>query len=794
VRNELWRQARAVPSLDLRFADNKSLVDATTGQNLVTFTRASSGTYVGSDGLIKTAVTNLLLRSEEFDNASWSKTASSVTANTIVAPNGTVTADKLVEDTSTGGHVLVQGSSGIPDSASVCVSCYCKAAERSWVAITVTDKAAIINRRWFNLSNGTQGATNGTISAFSATNVGDGWYRIAVTASVGTGASTPGVRISLGVADNTASYTGDGTSGIYLWGAQLEQSSTVGEYIPTTSTINSAPRFDHNPTTGESLGLLVEESRTNSLVQSEDFSTTWTQSNVTVTTNTVTAPDGTTTADTFGPVVGDGLTTTRFLRQTPALTTQQAYTLSVFVKVGTATINGIALFVSDQTATNIFRGNFNLFTLGTTAGSTGWATPTSTIIPYPNGWYRCILSGVTSTAHTSLRAIIYLNQFGTTADTYGTIHIWGAQLEAGAFPTSYIPTTTATVTRSADVASITGASFGTTRTNLLLQSEQFNYAAWTKVASTITSNAATAPSGSVTADKIVEGSANTAHYLISSATAMTSGTTYVGSVYAKASERTILQLTFQGATHGSSYYANFDLATGTLGASGGAGLVATITSADNGWYRCSIAAPATTTASGGLVTLLGSNINGGRLMVYTGDGTSGLLLWGAQLEVGSAVTPYIPTTTAAVSVFESSWYRQDEGTVFTSWTAAGFTIRPVTVNDGTGNNAISVATTTTSAGQSIYVSGSFQGTAGITGSYSSGTPYRQASAYRSNDAIDSINGTLGVVDTSCSVPSVTQALIGQGRNGASQPSNGTIRRLTYWPTRLGNEVLQTITQ
>jgi hypothetical protein len=58
-------------------------------------------------------------------------------------------------------------------------------------------------------------------------------------------------------------YTGDGTSGIYLWGAQLEQSTTVGEYIPTTSTINSAPRFDHDPTTGESLGLLVEESRTN---------------------------------------------------------------------------------------------------------------------------------------------------------------------------------------------------------------------------------------------------------------------------------------------------------------------------------------------------------------------------------------------------------------------------------------------------------------------------------------------------------------------------------------------------
>ena len=58
ARNDLWRRARAVPSLDLRFAESKSLVDAASGQSLVTFTRASSGTYVGSDGLIKTATTN----------------------------------------------------------------------------------------------------------------------------------------------------------------------------------------------------------------------------------------------------------------------------------------------------------------------------------------------------------------------------------------------------------------------------------------------------------------------------------------------------------------------------------------------------------------------------------------------------------------------------------------------------------------------------------------------------------------------------------------------------------------
>jgi hypothetical protein len=261
---------------------------------------------------------------------------------------------------------------------------------------------------------------------------------------------------------------------VYAWGAQLEQSSTVGEYIPTTSTINSAPRFDHKPITGESLGLLVEESRTNNVLQSEDFATTWTLNNINVSTNSVVAPDGTATADTIAPPT-DGLTITRFLRQNPALTTQQAYTLSVFVKAGTATTNGIGLYVSDSTATNNFRSNFNLFNLTTSPAGSGWATPTATIVPYPNGWYRCILSGVTSTAHTSLRANIYLSFFGNVADTYGSIHIWGAQLEAGAFPTSYIPTTSSTVTRAADVASISDGPSGSNFSSWYNQAESTAY-------------------------------------------------------------------------------------------------------------------------------------------------------------------------------------------------------------------------------------------------------------------------------------------------------------------------------
>ena len=190
--------------------------------------------------------------------------------------------------------------------------------------------------------------------------------------------------------------------------------------------------------------------------------------------------------------------------------------------------------------------------------------------------------------------------------------------------------------------------------NLLTYSEQFDNAAWTQFQSSVTANAATAPDATTTADKFIPNATLNGHYLISSATSMTSGTTYVGTVYAKASEQTVLQLTFQGASHGSTYYANFNLSNGTLGNTGGAGVVATITPVSAGWYRCSIAAAATATASAGLVVLSVTSTTDGRLPTYLGDGTSGLYLWGAQLNLSpmaggitSSLSTYYPTTASA---------------------------------------------------------------------------------------------------------------------------------------------------
>jgi hypothetical protein len=415
VKNELWRRARAVPSLDLRFADNKSLVDATTGQNLVTFTRASSGTYVGSDGLIKTAVTN-------------------------------------------------------------------------------------------------------------------------------------------------------------------------------------EPRFDHNPTTGESLGLLVEESGTNLLLQSNMFNTTWTNSNSSETATAGIAPDGTNTAWELRDT-SDASAAAHSLLQSVPFTSGNAYTFTVWMKAGTLNEGGIAIPSAAFGAVLINRIN-----LSTGAVISTSVNSTTVVTPFGDGWYRIALTA-TATATASGSVQIRSMNGGTTyiGTGTGTVLIWGAQLEADAFPTSYIPTTSSTVTRAADVASISGSNF-------------------------------------------------------------------------------------------------------------------------------------------------------------------------------------------------SSWYRQDEGTVFADVPGIYSTAAAFTFSDGTNNNRILLDHGTNTRRCRIVTGGADQ--ASLTSSYTYGSPIKSAAAYILDNSALANNGSLSAnsPDTSCTIPTAIDRL-NIGSNATSAAQAGTsIRRLTYWPQRLPNSTLQTITQ
>jgi hypothetical protein len=445
-------------SLDLPFARTKTL------DPRVSFTRvgsaANAATYVGSDGLIKTAVTNLLLRSEEFGDASWTKANLTVTANAVIAPNGTLTADKLVENTANDQHIIYQSLSG----TGRILSFYAKAAERTWV--TIWGSGGGISR--VNLTTGATG-TVAPGAIIVTQNVGNGWYRISVT---DTNASFQVIGVAQ--SDASISYTGDGTSGIYVWGAQLEQASTVGDYVPTGATINSAPRFDHNPTTGESLGLLVEEARTNNLTYSEDASQWLTPTNITLSQNQTVAPDGASTADQYLETVTNGL----HVQSSPGFlfVTGTTYTYSVFVK----SIGGRNFTIGYPPT--LFTNRFARFTLsgsGFVQGSD--AGVTADIQAYANGWYRCratntCVSGTGSRVDNFITDSSYSISYA--GDVTKGLFIWGAQLEAGAFPTSYIPTTTATVTRAADVSQITGSNFS----SFYNQTEGTVFAGWSSFA------------------------------------------------------------------------------------------------------------------------------------------------------------------------------------------------------------------------------------------------------------------------------------------------------------------------
>jgi hypothetical protein len=223
------------------------------------------------------------------------------------------------------------------------------------------------------------------------------------------------------------------------------------------SAADNVARFDHNPVTGESLGLLIEEQRTNSFERSEEFDNAyWTKANSSITANTIIAPDGTLTGD---KLVEDTTTGEHTMLRSLNYTSGVAYTLSCYVKAGGQNFVVLQFSSAFSGAGLVTRAWFNLSngTVGTLANS-----PTASIVPVGNGWYRCSITktaGATGASNTVITACNADNSVSYTGDGFSGIYIWGAQLEAGAFPTSYIPTTTAQVTRSADAASMTGANF-----------------------------------------------------------------------------------------------------------------------------------------------------------------------------------------------------------------------------------------------------------------------------------------------------------------------------------------------
>ena len=253
-----------------------------------------------------------------------------------------------------------------------------------------------------------------------------------------------------------------------------------------------------------------------------------------------------------------------------------------------------------------------------------------------------IQSGSGGDSQTTLNAIAALQ---ATIATYGTMATQNANnvaITGGTINGTTVGATTpatgvfTTLTAQTEVLKGTGQ-------NLFLQSQTFNNASWTKNNASITTAATTAPDSTNTGQKLVEDSATSLHYVSQSPVIV--GSTITVSVYAKQSERTRLLIRENSNTGA---YSVFDVSTGSVITNSGIA-TGSIVSVGNGWYRCSITA--TFTASGSTNFGIFLMPNAGTLFAdatYAGNGTSGLFIWGSQLEIGSVLNTYIPTTTTAV--------------------------------------------------------------------------------------------------------------------------------------------------
>jgi hypothetical protein len=430
----------------------------------LSFTRASDATRVASNGLIEKVRTNVLLHSQTLDNAVWSLSNATISANATTAPDGTTTAEKLIP--SAAADPAAADASQLQQIIAVASNTYtfsifAKAAGQNSVRIRE-------NNSWgnflnLNLTTGVANIIGGNFGQFNNVQVqtlANGWFRLSFTTEAGvTNFSKYSIR---------GGETGDGTSGVFLWGAMLEVSDFgATDYIATTTAavsvgpVSGLPRLDYLGSTCPR--LLLEPQRTNLLTYSEQLNdASWTKQNTTATANQTISPDGYVNAD----KLEDSATgsSTKLISKTA--NTSGVHTISGYFKK--AEYNFVVVHAFGF-AGAVF--NLNTGVKVSEGGGTG------AIVDAGNGWYKCSFT-FTGVGNTNIYFSQSIDGSITYSGTAGSgIFAWGLQVEAGAYATSYIPTLGASVTRVADAASKTGANvfFGTNTGTIVINFDSVGF-------------------------------------------------------------------------------------------------------------------------------------------------------------------------------------------------------------------------------------------------------------------------------------------------------------------------------
>ena len=403
------------------------------GSGDMSVTRATTATRVNSAGLVELVPYNLVQYSQTFTNGVWGNggygNIATVVANDTTAPDGTMTASKATFTAgSTQGRLIQQVA--VTNGGVYSASIYVKYGNKNTISF-YCDAAVIGLNADFNFT--TKVLTANGVTNPIVTELENGWFRLQFQYTAPSATSQIGFITNIGE---------DGF--IYTWGAQLVQGTNALPYQKTETRLN-IPRIDYS--LGGCPNILLEPQRTNLTTYSEQFDdASWNKINSSVTANADISPDGYTNADRIYDNAASGQ---HRVGKNISVVSGTTYTFSVFAKKGSLrycyllTTAGVA---SDRYYFDLQDG------VSITAGGK--------IEDYGSGWYR--ISAQVTAAATGNELFAFNLTDSPSSPTYsgtgtGYHMIYGYQVEAGDYATSYIPTTSASVTRNNDVCDKTSA-------------------------------------------------------------------------------------------------------------------------------------------------------------------------------------------------------------------------------------------------------------------------------------------------------------------------------------------------
>ena len=385
------------------------------------FDRNSTGTRVNEDYLIEDVPYNLASYSEDYSQSFWAKTRVTITTNVIIAPDGTLTADKLEATTTqeayVQGDVIVQGSKQT-------LSFYVKQGNTNYCHLLLWDKTANGARQWFNINNGTVGSTTSfgsgvTVASASIESAGNGWFRC--KAVFNNTDATIGVRIN--VSDNDADGNPSVGDFIYIWGGQIVKGDKPKDYLKTTDRLD-IPRIDY--TNGEP-SILLEPQRTNLIANN---STAGIVGSATITNNYAISPEG----------------------------IQNSIRV---VTTGTGNNSGVIYSVANTSTTDTF--TYSIYVKGEKGKTvhirietTPYSLQSQELFLLDGTWQKFTKTIDYTGAPTHSFKQFYLTSISSATAT--DFQVYGAQMEEGSYATSLIHTSGSAVTRSQDVGSNAGNS------------------------------------------------------------------------------------------------------------------------------------------------------------------------------------------------------------------------------------------------------------------------------------------------------------------------------------------------